>query len=141
MVCLKRSLIVFLLFLAVYWWACDYGVTEYFQSSSDPILDELRDQLAVLHPKFQKVRISEADKSYTINKKHVYICVKDGHGRYYNRNMLCYVILHEYAHMLCDEIGHTRKFYRIFDELLEQATEKGLYDPNIPPLNDYCGHK
>ncbi len=112
---------------------------EYF-TSHDPVLDELRNQLAVLHPKFKDVELYEGKKSYTINKEKVYICTKDTNGRYYSRNMLCYVILHEYAHMICDEIGHTRKFQTIFDDLLQQASDYGLYNPSIPPLTDYCGH-
>lgn len=106
----------------------------------DPVLSELKEQLAELHPKFKNVELYVGDKSYTINKKRVYICLKDEKGRYYSRNMLCYVILHEYAHMLCDEIGHTEKFGQVFQKLLKQAAERGLYNPNIPPVSDYCGH-
>ena len=113
---------------------------EYYSSTSDPVLDQIRDQLAELHPRFRNVELYVGDKSYTINKKKVFICLKDSKGRYYSRNMLCYVILHEYAHMLCDEIDHTDKFRQIFEDLLEQATARGLYNPNIPPVSDYCGH-
>ena len=45
------------------------------------------------------------------------MCLKDKNGKYYDDNMLNYVALHELAHVLCDEIGHTDKFYAIFDEL------------------------
>lgn len=117
-----------------------FSVIEPYTSPKDPVLDELRDQLAVLDPKFENVSINEGDKSYTINKSRVFICLKDKHGRYYDRNMLCYVILHEYAHILCDEVGHTEKFFNIFDELLDKAAEMGLYDPSIPPVENYCGH-
>lgn len=113
---------------------------EFFSSTSDPVLNHLINQLADIHPRFRNVELYVGDKSYTINKKKVYICLKDKNGRYYSRNMLCYVILHEYAHMLCDELDHTDKFMRIFDQLLLKATEKGLYNPKIPPISDYCGH-
>jgi len=106
----------------------------------DPLLEELRQQLSVLHPRFKDVELYEGNKSYTINKKRVYVCLKDEHGRYYNRNMLVYVICHEYAHMLCDEIGHTEKFFEIFQHLLDEAANRGLYNPSIPPLAKYCGH-
>lgn len=107
----------------------------------DPILTELKKQLAVLDPKFKHVELYEGEKSYTINKKKVYICLKDKNGRYYNRNMLVYVILHEYAHMLNDEIGHTGKFYEIFEDLLNRAEEAGLYNSEISPIVNYCGHE
>jgi hypothetical protein len=106
----------------------------------DPVLRELQRQLSQLDPKFENVEIYEGDKSYTINKRRVYICLKDEHGRYYDRNMLAYVTLHEYAHILCDEIGHTDKFFSIFQSLLEKAEEMGYYDSSIPLLMDYCGH-
>lgn len=106
----------------------------------DPLLEELQEQLSVLHPKLRNIKLYVGNKSYTINKKHVYICIKDEHGRYYNRNMLVYVICHEFAHVLCDEINHTEKFFLIFEDLLNKATEHGLYNPSIPPLKNYCGH-
>jgi hypothetical protein len=109
-------------------------------TSRDPVLDKLKEELSVLDPKFKNVELYEGNKSYTINKKKVFVCLKDEHGRYYNRNMLCYVVLHEYAHMLCKSIGHTEEFNEIFDHLLEKASRLGLYNPSIPPLTDYCGH-
>ena len=112
---------------------------EYF-SSQDPVLNELKYQLAELHPAFQNVEIFVGDKSYTVNKQKVFICLKDEHGRYYSRNMLCYVILHEYAHMLNKTEGHKGEFPAIFNALLDEAARRGLYDPSIPPLSVYCGH-
>lgn len=113
---------------------------EYFSSPSDPVLYQIQQQLAEIHPRFRNVELYVGDKSYTINKKKVFICLKDEKGRYYSRNMLCYVILHEYAHMLCDELDHTDKFRQIFEDLLAKASARGLYNPNIPPISNYCGH-
>ena len=87
---------------------------------------------------FDEIRVYRGDKSYTINKEKVYICMFDEDGEYYNENMLVYVILHELSHVICDEIGHTDKFHRIFDAVLERATAEGLYDPSIPVIRDYC---
>jgi len=129
-----------ILFLAIIGYlVVDWLFFEHFVTR-DPLLDELKKQLSVIHPKFKNVELFEGKKSYTINKKRVFVCLKDSKGRYYNRNMLCYVILHEYAHMLCDEVGHTTKFFNIFDDLLDKAASAGLYNPSIPPLTDYCGH-
>lgn len=136
MITIKQVLILLLTLYILHYL---FDNIEYF-TSHDPVLDELRKQLSVLDPKFQNIEIYEGNKSYTINKKKIYICLKDSHGRYYNRNMLCYVILHEMAHMACDEIGHTSKFHDIFDDLLNKASDLGLYNPSIPPLTDYCGH-
>ncbi len=136
MITLRQLLIILAIYFAVRYFADNI---EHF-TSRDPVLDELRDQLSVLHPKFKNAEIYEGTKSFTVNKKKTYVCLRDSHGRYYSRNMLCYVILHEFSHVLCDEVGHTKKFFQIFDELLRKASSLGLYDPSIPPLDDYCGH-
>jgi hypothetical protein len=136
------DLIRVLLLIFVGYVACRFLTDQIdFFYHRDPVLEEIRNQLSVINPKFKDVELYEGDKSYTINKKKVYICLKDSDGRYYDRNMLTYVICHEFAHLVCDEVGHTDKFYAIFNDILKQATAIGAYDPSIPPLRDYCGHK
>lgn len=78
------------------------------------------------------------DKSYTINKEKIYLCLVDEKGDYYDLNTLVYVVLHELSHVLCDEIGHTEKFHYIFKELLQQADKAGVYDPSVPIIANYC---
>ena len=79
----------------------------------------------------------------------MHLCVKDENNNYYSDNMLMYVALHELAHVLCDEIGHTPKFWAIFDQLLDKASKtiddepgvgnmKPVYDPNGIINKDYC---
>ena len=132
-----------------------YQVNEFY-SRTDPVLNEIVESL---HPLFEKedftgqlhklnqgkitdkVSISKSKAgSYTINKKHVHICMQDEEGEYYDRNMLIYVLIHELAHVICDEIGHTPKFNQINDELLVEAAKLGLYDPSSPIIVDYCKH-
>lgn len=96
-------------------------------------LEKLNDSSVV-----QNLRIYRGDKSYTINKKTIYLCLKDHNGNYYDNNTLVYVITHELAHVLCDEIGHTEKFHKIFDTLLFELELEGLYDSNIPIAENYC---
>ena len=111
-------------------------------TSGDNVLDQLREELSVLHPRFKSVEMYRGDKSYTIDKEKVYICLKDENGNYYDRNMLIYVICHEYAHILNKTPGeHTPQFKKIFDELLDKAAKLGIYNPNIPPVKNYCGYK
>lgn len=109
--------------------------------SKDPVLNKVKDNLKkVDKEKVDDLNFYEGDKSYTINKKNVYLCLKDENGEYYNENMLTYVALHELAHSLCDEIGHTKKFHKIFDNLLVKAEKKGIYNPSLPLESNYCGH-
>jgi len=98
---------------------------------------ELHGLLSQIDPSANNITVTKASSSYTINKKHMHLCLRDENGEYFNKNMLLYVAIHELAHVVCDEIGHTPKFHRIMDKLLDRAVEKGLYDPNIPPVADY----
>lgn len=107
----------------------------------DPMLHRLQTHLAPLDPAVKKVKFYSGNKSYTINKKKVFLCLRDEKGEYYDFNMLVYVTIHEIAHVLCDEIGHTKKYYQIFDKLLKKAASMNLYDPRKPIIRNYCGHK
>ncbi len=86
----------------------------------------------------EDIKLYRGNKSYTINKEKVFICLKDENQKYYNNNMLMFVLLHELAHVLCDEIGHTNKFHEIFDALIMEASKDGIYNPSIPVIDDYC---
>ena len=87
-----------------------------------------------------EISLFKGNKSYTINKEHIYMCLKDEENNYYDDNMLLYVLLHEISHSICDEIGHTRKFHKIFDALLDKAQEMKIYDPNVPLVRNYCNY-
>jgi len=86
----------------------------------------------------KEISITKGNKSYTINKKKIHMCLTDENGKYYNKNNLLYVLLHEISHVICNEVGHTKKFHDIFDEVLKLAEEKGVYDPKIPMISNYC---
>jgi hypothetical protein len=86
----------------------------------------------------QELSFYKGNKSYTINKEKVFLCLKDKNNNYYDMNTLIFVTLHEISHALCDEIGHTTKFNKIFDELIKKASEMKIYDPNTPIVQDYC---
>ena len=104
----------------------------------DPVLIDLKNTLSQVDPIADSLNFYVGNKSYTINKQNVYMCLKDKDGKYYDKNMLLYVALHEMAHAKCEEIGHTMTFHKIFQALLKKASEKGIYDPNKPIINDYC---
>ena len=85
-----------------------------------------------------KISLYKGDKSYTINKQKIFLCLKDEHDEYYDDMMLLHVLLHEICHSLCDEIGHTEKFNEMLDELLKKADEMQIYDLEYPVLQNYC---
>lgn len=138
------AIIILVLIISYFAFNC---IKENFMSS-DPMLLELDTELRKFFNTsiykindgnvMDNIKMYRGNKSYTLNKKKVYICMKDNDGKYYDKNMLIYVIAHELSHVLCDEIGHTPKFQEIFDKLLEELTEFGLYNPEIPIDYEYC---
>jgi hypothetical protein len=95
------------------------------------------------------LQMCKGNSSYTIDKEKVYLCLKDENDNYYDENTMTHVILHEFAHVLCDEIGHTKLFDKMFQCLLDEAHESTcpyqkeqcgrIYDKNIPFPSNYCG--
>ncbi len=127
---------------------------EEFELQKDPKLQELRQ---LLKPMFQspftgpilskssktkdvldKIGLYKGDKSYTINKSKIFLCLRDANGEYYGNNTLVFVLLHEIAHVLCSEEHHTPLFQDILDELVHKAIRYDLYDPSDPVEDNYC---
>lgn len=129
-------------------------VMEEFNLQDDPILPELKSKISPLFSKdvkysgildvinkrdiLNEVGLYKGNKSYTINKEKIFLCLKDKNEEYYDTNMLIYVLLHEISHALCDEIGHTKKFNDIFNALLKEAVKKDIYDDTKEIIQDYC---
>ena len=137
----KNIVCIFLLIIVIYILihCVSNQVTEYFEQM-DPILTQIREKLLLLDSGVSRLKFYQGKKSYTINKRKIYLCLKDEKNEYYNFNMLMYVAIHELAHVLCDEIGHTAKFHRIFQELLDKAEQIKIYDSSVPIVSNYCGH-
>lgn len=127
-------------------------ITEHF-TVKDPMLIEIK---KIIEPLFKdtvftgnlsslnnrnimsEITLHQGNRSYTINKHKIYLCLKDDNGNYYNKNMLVYVVLHEIAHVINTEIGHTEEFHNIFESLLDIATKKNIYNPSVPVIQNYC---
>ena len=112
-----------------------------YSNEDELVLKEIYIRLLKVHPFTEKLTLQQGAKSYSINKRQIYLCLKDEHGKYYGMNMLMYVALHELAHCMCDEIGHTDKFHEIFDHLLEMAHDRDVYDKTIQPVSSYCNYE
>lgn len=128
-----------MLAFGIIWWVTSSIKEHHLQD--DPKLHQLKEMLTPLHPVIKDLKLYKGEKSYTINKEKIYLCLKDKDDKYYSNNMLIYVLLHELAHLLNkDDIGHTEKFYEIFEDLVEKAHNLGIYNSSIPPVQDYCMH-
>lgn len=122
-------------------WVIHRQVKEY-HLQDDPMLYTLKEVLKPVHPIMSTLKLYKGDKSYTINKEKIFLCLKDENGDYYPLNMLVYVLLHEVAHQLnTQDIGHTEAFHAKFDELLDRATKIGVFNPSIPIIQNYCNHE
>lgn len=114
-----------------------------------PMLNKISDKIKLMTPYFtdeqmsrlSKLKLESDIKSFTIDKSSMHLCLHDKKGKYYDENILMYVTLHELAHIFCDEIGHTEKYYSIFTELLEIAHSVGIYDKTLEFPSEYCGVK
>ena len=104
----------------------------------DPMLIDLKDTLRTVFPEIDNTILLKGKKSYTINKKRIHLCLKDEKDNYYEKNMLVYVLLHELAHVVCKEVGHTDLFYSEFKKILDKASNAGIFDKHKPLIKDYC---
>lgn len=106
-------------------------------SQYNPVIQTLKDDILKCFPELIHLQVYEGNKSCTINKEKIYLCIRDKNNNYYNKNVLMYVLLHEIAHTLCTDIGHTAQFKEIFDILLQRAQEADIYSHTEIP-KDYC---
>ena len=120
-----------------------YNQGGYEEAFEDPKINEIKKNLLKLDPIVaSKLTIKSGNKSYTENKKKMFLCLKDGSGKYYPDNMLNYVAIHELAHAKSKAIDTKHKgqeFHDNFEYYLEEAEKKGIYDPSKGLVYDYCG--
>jgi hypothetical protein len=102
-----------------------------------PTLQKIWDRVKALNKRFREVSLQEGSSSCTLGKKKIIIRIKDEKGNLYEENTIYNVLLHELAHVLCDEHGHTTKFWNIMDELIDLAHHHKIFDKNIPMNKNY----
>ena len=79
--------------------------------------------------------------SYSINKgEQIVLCLRSN-DKLVDLNTMLFVVLHEFAHLSTESIGHTEEFWDNFKWILEESINIGLYikqDFNIKNV-EYCG--
>jgi len=100
---------------------------------------------------FNSVEIEETTEqpgddntSFTINKGELMsLCIRenDKDRPFHDYNSLCFVIIHEMAHIASVSEGHNFEFITNFKFLLKEAVEMGYYNPIDYSKNPflYCG--
>ena len=78
--------------------------------------------------------ISWSKVPFTIDKKMIYVCTE----KFDSFDSLIFVTLHELAHVVTEEIGHTALFWDNFRTLLDIATDRGHIKRHVPS-SKVCG--
>jgi len=83
--------------------------------------------------------------AYSVNKgEELSICLRNiKDNSFIGNNLIYFVSIHEIAHVMTDEVGHTPKFWDNMKYLLEQAHQLGIYTPEDYNKNPqmYCGQE
>lgn len=132
----NKAIIIVLIIVAIIFGLWLY---RFLTKEKDPMVNNLKDQLAKVDPSFKNLDIRSGTSAYTENKSTIYMCMKDENGKYYAMNTLVYVSLHEISHVLNKSYGHDDSFKKIFSDLLKRAQMVGIYNPAQPIPNSYCG--
>lgn len=110
------------------------------------------ERTARLRDRYDRSSLSEGGHnsgytSFSVNKgEKIVMCIRSRDGSEENGeierfNTLMYVILHELAHLVTEEIGHTPVFWENFRWILDEAESAGVYakvDYSREP-EEYCG--
>ena len=80
--------------------------------------------------------------SYSVNKgEEISLCIREGDNTFIDINIIMFVFIHELAHIMTDEVGHTKTFWDNMKYLLEQCEKCSIYKPENyyeAPVH-YCG--
>lgn len=108
------------------------GHVVYSDQSSDPgivyqlfrldhIVRDLMDPYPRLRDRYTAV--AQSTEAYTLDKTVIYLCFEQVDSF----NTLVFVLLHEVAHMLGDDVGHGDAFKKRFADVLRTAASRGHY--------------
>jgi hypothetical protein len=83
--------------------------------------------------------------AYSVNKgEELSICLRNvTDDTFISTNLVIFVSIHELAHVMTDEVGHTPKFWDNMKFLLERGEQIGIYIPEDYNKNPqmYCGQE
>jgi hypothetical protein len=81
--------------------------------------------------------------AYSVNKgEELSICIREKNTeKFIDNNIILFVSIHELAHIMTPETGHTPLFWDNMKYLLEKASVSGIYHPQDYSKNPvtYCG--
>jgi hypothetical protein len=81
--------------------------------------------------------------AYSVNKgEELSICLRDKDTeKFMDQNTISFVAIHELAHIMSEDTGHTKEFWDNMKFLLEESSKIGVYTPIDYAKNPviYCG--
>jgi hypothetical protein len=106
------------------------------------------ERVIMLNQNYRPNRLSEGVDtpgytSYSVNKgEKIVLCLRNK-DKLVDLNTMMFVVLHEFAHLATQSIGHTEEFWTNFKWILEESTNIGIYVKHDFKNNnvDYCGIK
>ena len=106
------------------------------------------ERVAMLTANYRPERVSEGVDtpgytSYSVNKgEQIVLCLRNK-DKLMDINTMMFVVLHEFAHLATESIGHTEEFWTNFKWILEESMNIGIYArQDFKTTNvDYCGIK
>ena len=106
------------------------------------------ERVAMLMANYRPERVSEGVDtpgytSYSVNKgEQIVLCLRNK-DKLMDINTMMFVVLHEFAHLATESIGHTEEFWTNFKWILEESMNIGIYTrQDFKTTNvDYCGIK
>ena len=110
-------------------------------------LENKKEGVSYLIDRYNPDRLSETEPgakytSYSVNKgESISMCLRHPNKSFIDMNIVFFVLVHEMAHVMTDEIGHTPLFWENMGYLLRVASKEGLYrykDYEQFPVK-YCG--
>ena len=105
-------------------------------------IKKLQALVSLVNPEFADLKIFPGKESVTVDKKKIYICLKDPVTKeFYPFDVLIYVTLHEIAHVLSKSYSietHNLEFEKNFQNLLTEAYKVGILQNEVVVPNNYC---
>lgn len=132
-------LLILLIVLLILYFKYKYKSRKIYK---DPLIKRIKYDVSKLDDRISRIDFYSSDESYTEDKTKIFLCLKDENGKYYDYNMLIYVAIHECSHALTKviDVEHiTPEFRNMFETLLKKAADVGIYNPNAPLVEHYCG--
>lgn len=112
------------------------------ESPEREYIKKLQAVVSLINPEFSKLVIQPGNESVTVDKKKIYICLKDPVTKeFYPFDVLIYVMLHEIAHVESVSYStetHNLEFERNFQKLLSAAYDMGILQPDVAVPTNYC---